>query len=81
MRIKEETPDAIFKGFCAIALSLFVSEKKEILSYLLFGMGAILVIFMICEPLGWVSIDRRPTDCKCRCKQVSAMSRVLVLIV
>ena len=78
MRVREETPDAIFKGFCAIALSLWVSEKKMLLSYLLFGMGAGWIVFMVCELLGWVTIDRRPTECKC--KEVSIRSALQALI-
>jgi len=67
MRIREETPDAIFKGFCAIALSLFVSEKKTILSYLLFGMGFGWLAFMVCENMGWIKVERAS---KCKCKEV-----------
>jgi hypothetical protein len=71
MRIREETPDAVFKGFCAIALSLFVSEKKTILSYLLFGMGFGWLAFMVCENMGWIKVDRPP---KCKCKEVCMIS-------
>jgi len=76
MRIKEETPDAIFKGFCAIALSLFFSEKKTILSYLLFGMGSGWLVFIACEAMGWIKVDRRPAACKCKevCMHETRMS-------
>ena len=76
MRMKEETPDAIFKGFCAIALSLFVSEKKTILSYLLFGMGFGWLVFIVCEATGWIEVDRKPTACKCKevCMHETRMS-------
>jgi hypothetical protein len=77
MQIREETPDAIFKGFCAIALGLFVSEKKTMLSYLLFGMGFGWLAFMVCEPLGWIQVDRPP---KCKCKEVCMISAFLLLI-
>jgi hypothetical protein len=77
MRIKEETPDAVFKGFCAIALSLFVSEKKTILSYLLFGMGFGWLAFMVCENMGWIKVDR---PAKCKCKEVCEMFPFHMLI-
>jgi len=64
MRIREETPDAVFKGFCVIAFSLFVAEKKTILSYLLFGVGFGWLVFVVCEGIGWIKVDRRFTECK-----------------
>jgi len=67
MRVREQTPDAVFKGFCAIAFSLFVSEKKMILSYLLFGMGFGWLAFMVCENMGWIEVERA---FKCKCKEV-----------
>jgi len=69
MRVREQTPDAVFKGFCAIAFSLFVSEKKLILSYLLFGMGFGWLAFMVCENMGWIEVERA-SKCKCKCKEV-----------
>jgi len=65
MKIRKETPDAVFKGFCAIAFSLFVAEKKTILSYLLFGMGLGWLAFVLCEGIGWIKVDRPSTECKC----------------
>jgi hypothetical protein len=66
MRIREETPDAVFKGFCAIAFSLFVAEKKTILSYLLFGMGFGWLFFMVSETMGWIKVDRPSRGCRCK---------------
>lgn len=64
MPIREETPDAVFKGFCAIALGLWAGDKKTILSYLLFTMGFGWLAFMVCENMGWIQVDR-PSTCKC----------------
>jgi hypothetical protein len=62
MRIREETPNEIFKGFCAIALGLFVSEQKTILSYLLFGMGSSLLALVAAEMIGWVEVMKPPAS-------------------
>jgi hypothetical protein len=66
MQIREDTPDAVFKGFCAIAFSLYVAEKKTILSYLLFSMGFGWLAFMVCENMAWIKLDRQSTACKCK---------------
>ena len=78
MRIKEETPDAIFKGFCAIALSLFFSEKRTILSYLLFGMGLGWLAFVLCEGIGWIKVDRPSTECKCEIVRLISVFHLLI---
>jgi hypothetical protein len=80
MRIREETPDAIFKGFGAIAFSLYVAEKKTILSYLLFGMGFGWLAFMVCENMGWIKVDR-PVKCDCKCKEVCMIPALVADIV
>ena len=69
MRVREQTPDAVFKGFCAIAFSLYVSEKKLILSYLLSGMGFGWLAFMVGENMGWIEVEWA-SKCKCKCKEV-----------
>lgn len=60
MLIREELPDSIFKGFCAIALGLWAGEQKAILSYLLFAMGFGWLSLIVAELLGLITIDRRP---------------------
>lgn len=80
MPIREDTPDAVFKGFCAIAFSLYVSEHKTLLSYLLFGMGFSLIVFMICETAGWVKVDRPVKGCECKCREVCVVAGIDMLI-
>lgn len=58
MRIREDIPDSIFKGFCAIALGLWAGDHKTILSYLLFGMGFSWLALIFAEMVGWVQIIR-----------------------
>jgi len=77
MRVREQTPDAVFKGFCAIAFSLFVSEKKMILSYLLFGMGFGWLAFMVCENMGWIEVER-PSKCKCKEVRIYCIRHLLI---
>jgi hypothetical protein len=63
MRIREELPNSIFKGFCAIALGLWAGDHKTILSYLLFGMGFSWLALIVAELAGVVTIIR-PSDSK-----------------
>lgn len=60
MRVREDLPDSIFKGFCAIALGLWAGDHKTILSYLLFAMGFSWLALIIAEMVGWVQIIRKP---------------------
>lgn len=62
MRIREDTPNAIFKGFCAIALGLWCGDHKQILSYLLFGMGFGSLALVAAEMAGWVEVVRPSTS-------------------
>lgn len=59
MRIREDLPDSIFKGFCAIALGLWAGEHKMILSYLLFAMGFSWLALIFGEMVGRVQIIRK----------------------
>jgi hypothetical protein len=63
MRIREEIPNSLFKGFCAIALGLWAGDHKIILSYLLFGMGFSWLALILAEVAGVVTIIR-PSDSK-----------------
>lgn len=62
MRIREDTPNAIFKAFCAFALAVWCGDHKKTLSYLLFGMGFSWLALVAAEMIGWVEIIRPSTS-------------------